>query len=151
MLPSEWIDRLFARFGAMYGAQWAEKWRGFDIAEVKATWAEDLDGCTGNQLRMALDHVKANCAFPPSLPEFLGYCRQFREKPQNVPYLPAPRSEEVAPQVLNEMRGMVSHLRGEQAPSKYRDWARKILANPGDYPWISRQFAEEALGIVHER
>jgi hypothetical protein len=144
MLPSEWIDRLFARFGAMYGAQWAEKWRGFDIEEVKATWAEDLDGVTGEQLRKALDHVKANCAFPPSLPEFLGVCRQFRPKPQNVAYLPAPRGELPDNAVMRKVKDASI---GEPRRSG-REWARKILANPTAYPWISKQFAEEALGIV---
>jgi hypothetical protein len=28
-----------------------------------------------------------------------------------------------------------------------REWARKILANPRNYPLISKQFAEEALGV----
>ena len=143
MLPSEWIDRLFARFGAMYGAQWAEKWRGFDIDEVKATWAENLSGVSGDQLRRALDHAKSNCAFPPSLPEFLGICRQFRVAPQNVPYLAAPVSR-MPPEVAAQLQEFVAgKKRGD-----CRDWARKILANPKNYPWISKQFAEEALGVV---
>jgi hypothetical protein len=28
-----------------------------------------------------------------------------------------------------------------------KDWARKILANPGNYPDISIRFAKEALGV----
>jgi hypothetical protein len=143
MLPSEWIDRLFARFGAMYGAQWAEKWRGFDIDEVKATWAEDLDGVTGEQLRKALEHVKGNCAFPPSLPEFVGVCRQFRVERQNVPYLPAPVSR-MPPEIAEQLKAFVEGKRS----GDHRDWARKILTNPKAYPWISKQFAEEALGIT---
>jgi hypothetical protein len=143
VLSSEWIDRLFSRFGAMYGAQWAEKWRGFDIAEVKATWAEDLDGVTGDQLRRALDHAKSHCSFPPSLPEFVGLCRQFRGVPSHQLYLAAPVSR-MPPEIADQLKAFVSHVRGGD---DCRKWARRIVANPKNYPGLSRQYALEALGI----
>lgn len=72
-LPDAWVDRLFARFSAMFGRTWASQWEGADMASVKAIWAEDLAGCTAEQIRAGIDALTG--AFPPSLPEFAQLCR----------------------------------------------------------------------------
>ncbi len=142
-LPSQWIDRLFSRFSSMYGAAWLEKWRGVDPADVRRTWAEDLAGFDGETLRRALDPAKASCQFPPSCPEFVAICRQFRSPPARVAYLAAPTS--AMPQHIAEQLHQFVH--GERKDC--RGWAKKILANPSAYPHISRTFAEDAMGIAH--
>lgn len=142
-LPNNWIDRLFMRFSGMYGKHWADMWDGVPLEQVKAVWAEDLAGCTPEQIRHALDHCKTQLKFPPTCPEFVALCRQFRVEPQNVPYLPAPVSR-MPPHIAEQLKAFVEGKRSGDC----RDWARKILANPKAYPWISKQFAEEALGIV---
>lgn len=141
-LPNEWIERLFLRFAAMYGSGWTDKWAGVPIDEVKATWAQDLGGFNGETLRRGLEHAKSHCQFPPSCPEFVAICRQFRADPAHQTYLPAP---------VNRMPAEVAAKVGEflQAHGK-RDpkaWARKILDNPRAYPGISGDFAREALGV----
>ncbi len=73
-LPEPWIERLFARFEAMYGARFADAWRGCNLASVKAVWAEDLGGYSREELAAGV----AGCRqkdWPPTLPEFLKLCR----------------------------------------------------------------------------
>jgi hypothetical protein len=142
-LPDAWIDRLFLRFSQMYGKLWLDMWEHIPMDGVKATWAEDLAGCSADQIRHALDHCKTHLKFPPTCPEFVALCREFREKPQNVAYLPAPVSR-MPPHVAEQLRAFVEGKRQGDC----RDWARKILANPKEYPWISKQMAEEALGVA---
>lgn len=69
-----WIDRLFSRLSAFYGSKFADLWRGTDLAEVKAVWAEELAGFSGAEIAKGLEGCKAK-EWPPTLPEFLLLCR----------------------------------------------------------------------------
>lgn len=148
-LPSPWIDRLFGRFALMYGKHWADLWAGLPgeadevMAAVKRAWADDLAGCNGEQIRRALEHCKANNKFPPTCPEFVSLCRQFRVEPAQQTYLPAPRGE-LPPQTA----AILDQL--QPTPGRdTRQWARDILQRHSEgivYPYISLQFAREALG-----
>ena len=113
-LPNAWIDRLFMRFSGMYGKHWADLWQGIPMEQIKAVWAEDLAGCSADQIRHALDHCKTHLKFPPTCPEFVGLCREFREKPQNVAYLPAPKSK-MPPEIRKQLHDVVAKLRGGNA------------------------------------
>jgi hypothetical protein len=73
-LPEPWIERLFSRFEAMYGARFADAWRGCNLQRVKAVWAEELGGYSREELSSGI----AACLtkdWPPTLPEFLKLCR----------------------------------------------------------------------------
>lgn len=140
-LPSAWVDRLFDLLFAMYGQRWTAMWADAQsIDDIKAVWAEDLAGVNADQIRRALDHLKGNNPHPPTLPEFLGLCRQFRVA---EPYaaLPSPR-DEPAP----EVKALINDIGKGKTPD-YRAWAKKILANPKAYPHISVEFAREAMGV----
>lgn len=73
-LPDEWIAKLFTRFSGMYGSKFADLWSGCDIAGVRAIWAEDLGGFSGDEIRRGIDACKTR-TFPPTLPEFVSLCR----------------------------------------------------------------------------
>lgn len=73
-LPSAWIDRLFDRFMVMYGAKFAEQWRGVEPDRLKQAWAEDLAGFSASEIKAGLDICKQK-PWPPTLPEFMTYCR----------------------------------------------------------------------------
>ncbi len=80
-LPEEWIERLFARFEAMYGARFADAWKGCDLRNVKFVWAETLGSLSRDELSAGV----AGCMtreWPPTLPEFVTLCRQ---PDQNAP------------------------------------------------------------------
>ena len=66
-LPPAWLDRLFAKLTVAYGAEFLRKWEGVPIEDVKAEWADVLDGfekikiCTGYRLHGELiDYLPAN-------------------------------------------------------------------------------------------
>lgn len=73
------IDRLFSRFAALYGAQKVgAMWHGADIAEVKSVWAAQIEPHK-DVLRDAIQSlINQGREWPPTLPEFVALCRQFR-------------------------------------------------------------------------
>ena len=112
--PKAWVEALFKRLSVMYGSRWAAMWDGVPMADVVDGWQTDLTGVTSDQVKRALEHLKANNPFPPTLPEFLGICRQFKALPQNVAYLPATRSK-MPPEVRQQLHDVVAKLRGGNA------------------------------------
>lgn len=74
-LPDAWIERLFARFEAMYGAKFADAWKGCNIASVKSVWAETLGTLSRDELAAGVAGCMAK-EWPPTLPEFVKLCRQ---------------------------------------------------------------------------
>lgn len=105
VLPSEWIERLFSRFSAMYGARFADMWGGSNLADVKAVWAQDLGRYSGKQIAWALELTKTK-PFPPTLPEFADWCRQ---APRELPVaLPEPKCDQATAQRhLAQMRAVI--------------------------------------------
>jgi hypothetical protein len=73
-IPLSWVDRIFARMNAFYGAKLADAWTGSDLDEVKAIWAEELGGYTPEEIRDGVAAMKRR-DWPPTLPEFLKLCR----------------------------------------------------------------------------
>lgn len=71
---SEWIDRLFARLGAMYGNRFALMWEGQDMDGVKSVWMEDLADFTPDEITAGVAACKTR-EWPPTLPEFVRLCR----------------------------------------------------------------------------
>lgn len=71
---SEWVDRLFGRFSAMYGARFADMWGGVELSVVKAVWADDLSAMTTDEIARGVAACK-QAKFPPTLPEFVSMCR----------------------------------------------------------------------------
>ncbi len=74
-LPEQAIDRLFSRFEAMYGAKVGEAWKGCDLRNVKAVWAETLGLFSRDQLSAGISGCMGR-DWPPTLPEFVKLCRQ---------------------------------------------------------------------------
>jgi len=75
-LPDSWIAKIFEQMSAMYGSKFTTLWNGTDAKAVKTIWAEKLGGfdsrpeCIKAALNALDDHH-----FPPTLPEFIGLCR----------------------------------------------------------------------------
>jgi hypothetical protein len=106
--PRVWVEALFKRFAVMYGSKWTAMWADVPMGDVLDGWQDDLRGINGDQIKRALEHCKSHCPFPPTLPEFVGICRQFRVQPQNVRYLPAPRGE-----IPEHVRATIAKLRAK--------------------------------------
>ena len=100
-LPPAAVDRLFARFAAIYGAQkMAGAWGNVDVSERNATWSEALG-------RFSLDVVgdgvrelaEDGSGWPPSAPEFAAICQRHADRPgRSLMALPVPNRspEEIA-------------------------------------------------------
>lgn len=73
-LPEKWIEKLFQKMEDRYGSLWVDRYGQFPRERVKNTWAEDLAGFTGDEIKRGMDACKQN-KFPPTLPEFATLCR----------------------------------------------------------------------------
>lgn len=73
-LPDEWVERIFVRMENFYLSLWKDRFGTIPRDRVKQAWAEELAGYTAIEIKRGLDTCKTN-KFPPTLPEFLSYCR----------------------------------------------------------------------------
>lgn len=75
-LPRRWIDALFRKFVVYYGSAWTQRFGsvGLSMDELADEWANELAGFSGDELACGVAACKT-AKFPPSLPEFLAFCR----------------------------------------------------------------------------
>jgi len=95
-LPPVAVDRLFARFLAIYGAQkFASAWGNVDVVERNATWSDALGrfdlAVIGEAVRDLAEH---GSGWPPSCGEFVDRCERFDQRPGRRIALPVPRRTE---------------------------------------------------------
>jgi hypothetical protein len=92
-LPPAAVDRLFARFAAIFGAQkMAGAWGNVDVAERNATWSEALGRFSLEVVGDAVRELAEDgSGWPPSAPEFAAICQRHADRPgRNVKALPVP-------------------------------------------------------------
>ncbi len=90
-LSAQFVDRIFVRLAARYGASWFRMWDGIPMEAVKADWAETLAGLNDSPdaIRYALDNLPVD--WPPNSAQFVALCIN---KPEPAPIaLPAPRAD----------------------------------------------------------
>jgi hypothetical protein len=151
-LPHAWVERLFARFSATWGAQRLATMFPVDShADVKALWAEQLGRFEPETLRAALQSLTdSGREWPPTLPEFIAACQQAAvARRQHAPaaLLDIPRA---SPEVAAEQLANVERIASAVKPRKGREWAQKILdraASGENVPICVRQMAERALDL----
>jgi hypothetical protein len=120
-LPDDWVSRVFLRLEGRYGSLFLDRWKGCDLANVKATWAEELAGfadkpeCIGYALQSLADQQ-----FPPTLPEFLAACRRAPVAVKQ-PALPFKADSEKA---VAATRRLMQHLQGNGQEVDSLHWAR---------------------------
>jgi hypothetical protein len=107
------INELFLKFSAFYGSQFISKWTGIDIDMVKSEWADGLEQFKVETISKALDYVRENNEFPPSLPEFVKICKEFKPRPEDenlrLTHVHQPISEEKAKENLAKMKEMLDN------------------------------------------
>jgi hypothetical protein len=114
-LPTQWVERIFARFHVLYGVQkLGAMWTGTDIEEVKRVWAESLGRYPREALSAAvLALPEEHGAWPPTLPEFVALVRAKAEPvpAMHRPALPVPArtKDEIAAGAaqMDRIRGML--------------------------------------------
>ena len=131
----------------MYGSKFSDLWAGVDSSEMKLTWGEKLAGFKPEAIKYALDGCDER-PFPPTLPEFLGMCRDHAKRSGTYQLaLPAPEiSREVAAQRVEQLAEKTSLPKLDP-----RGWAkalrREYIAGKKLLP-IQIDMASEALGEV---
>lgn len=123
-LPDAWVERLFERLAALYGSRFADLWRGTDAENVKAVWAEKLAGFHDRPevLKAALDACDDK-PWPPTLPEFLGFCRNAAGRGEVFTALPPPEISNA------EQDRRAAKLAEASAKLKFQantDWAKRL-------------------------
>jgi hypothetical protein len=152
-LPLSWIETLFARFAAAWGAQKIGAMFPADSHDaVKAMWANQLGRFEAETLRHALQScIDSGREWPPTLPEFVAACqRSAIERRAHAPAvaLPLPQSTtDVAVKAISEAAAAFKR----RGPS--RAWADRILARhaAGEHvPMVSLEMASRAKGAPKE-
>lgn len=72
--PITWVESLFARMEAMYGAKFLDMWRGTDATLVKDMWAEEMGKLSTEELKRGFSALMTR-DWPPSLPEYVKMCK----------------------------------------------------------------------------
>ncbi len=89
-LPETWISALFDQLSAMYGNRFTDMWRGIDPNKIRQVWAERLVVYPPQVLKYALEQCKDTMPSPPSLPQFVAFCRMGMNRFDSTPKLPPP-------------------------------------------------------------
>jgi hypothetical protein len=124
-LPTNVIDRLFARLAATYGAAWDRSLGQTPIADVKTLWAHELQGFAPHldAIAWALEHLPERC---PNVIEFRNLCRRAPE--QDVPRLPEPAVDPERIRAELAKLGGMRHQILRRGSGVDIDWARAIVA-----------------------
>ncbi len=141
MLQSTWVDRIHTRLLVRYGTGWLRMWEGIDQEAVKADWAEELHGLSGESLAYALDHLPADR--PPTATQLKALA--LNRTNHSGPLLPSPKAD---PQRVAEIVSAIKRPDGWRDP---KQWARDLLArrSSGDrIPMAHVEMARRALGEI---
>lgn len=150
-LQNGWIERLFSRFAALYGAAFGRQWEGTNLTEVKTVWAEKLGGFNAQQIGEALKTCDER-PYPPNLPEFIELCRQAaRRTGKQLRLVEGP---ELSPAELKGRAEQLASSATKPAEYDYRGWCKELKRRylAGD-PLLPTQIsmASEAMNEVWER
>lgn len=124
VLPDAWVSRLFERLEGLYGARFHDLWKGANPENVKAVWAEKLAGFHDRPevLKAALDACDDK-PWPPTLPEFLGFCRNAAGRGEVFTALPEPR---MAPEERERNAEKLAKAATALKFAASTDWAKKL-------------------------
>ena len=97
-LPAEWVEALFRRLTAVWGAQKVAAQfappTGAEVGwmeDVMNLWGQQLAGFSGDTLRRAMQSIiDSGAEWPPTLPVFRAACRDFHRSVPVGNALPAP-------------------------------------------------------------
>ncbi|MGZ3235770.1 MAG: hypothetical protein ACXU8A_00170 [Burkholderiaceae bacterium] len=146
--PIAWVESLFARMTACYGAKFADMWRDADMNLVKSLWAQEMGKLTNEELKHGYQSLMTK-AWSPTLPEYVQLCKSLpRKEAAHVMQLPAPKdnfSKEDAAKRLAEL-GATELLKPK---TDHKLWAKRIIERSKHplhgYSALQIRFAKEAL------
>jgi hypothetical protein len=106
------VNQLFAKMLSIYGTKWANNFPTKEVEMMaKREWYDALEGITPSQLRAAVDKVRQECEWPPSIAEFLRHTKTAPRDPCHkiLSALPPPKGDPaIAKAALAELKRLVS-------------------------------------------
>lgn len=82
---------MFFKLGGVYGSAWTRQYEDEKALACATTeWSEALAHFDFATIKRAFEYARANVERPPTLPQFVGLCRQFRRTGAHQLALPAP-------------------------------------------------------------
>lgn len=113
------------------------------MSDIAQEWMEKIGRYDLATIKKALDHFQEHEEHPPSLPKFMALCEANKphEYTQALPHKLTAEDIERNKKRLHEA-AEVLHSRKD-----FKAWAKRIVANPRNYPDISLKFAREALAM----
>lgn len=145
-LPIEWVTKIFMRLHGRFGNTFFDKYRigtlnenGQDmgIENAKIVWSEELAGVTGQRVSAALS---SKYDYAPSCDDFLKNC-VVKAEINDFKALPKPAvDQEIVKENIEKMNELAGGLKQK---SNKRDWVKRILANPQNFPDIAQKMARE--------
>jgi len=143
MFPTDDIETrgawLFRHLLTLYGSRFLAMWRGVDTDDLKRAWSLRLHGLSPESLRAGLRALDG-LQHPPTLPEFLGLCREARVQqfansaPRLGSSLP-PCTPGVAEDNLRRMRAIADSVKScKPSPEWAFDVLDRIAARPVKAP-----------------
>lgn len=138
------IDRLFTRFGMLYGAAWDRSIGSTPMADVKSIWGEYLEGFDVDDVAYAIDRLTDKV---PNVIAFRELCRAAPRK--DLPRLEAPaRNPLVVASEIEKQIGLKEAIVRKRSDGLA--WAKTIMGRveSGDssVSRYARESAEMALG-----
>jgi hypothetical protein len=126
-LPKRWIEALFSKMSAFYGARFADMWRGSKVDEVQKAWAIELFKLSREQLKAGSDSLTA-IPKPPTLPEFVTLCKQARAEQAAHTARQIEHVEPADPKVIAENMVRIQRMtRSARISSAHPGWAYDFL------------------------
>jgi hypothetical protein len=150
-LPMEWVDRIFMRLHGRFGNAFLDRYKIGDVRDgqdlgilnAKEVWSEDCGHLTAERIKKGLE---AKYTYPPTCDEFIANCNATPEMylDNKLLQLPHKRNPEVSKEGLDKIATVISQTL--KPKTDYKAWAKRILANPQNFPDQSVAYAKEALG-----
>ena len=111
--------------------------------EAIVVWYTKLKHLDFNDISNAVDKWLIDSTKPPTVKDILDLCKP---KPTIFAKLPSPLAIAENHRHAQEIKVAVDKM--TKPKRDYKDWARRIIANPERYPEISLKFAKEALNVL---
>lgn len=119
-LPETWTNKIFDKMTLIYGRDFAARWEGMQIADVKADWSHELSGYENRPKAISWALQNLPVGKPPTVLEFRKLANTLPQ--EATVFLDAPRADPA--RVQHEL----SKLSAAPAKTDGREWARRIIS-----------------------
>jgi hypothetical protein len=123
-LPIAWVEQIFKKLALNYGADFMGRYKGLDITEVKADWAEELAYCVHrpDAIKFALSTLPDRA---PTAQQFRALCMTAPAPVVAAKLVYEPKAD---PERLAVELAKLADLRNMPISDDNRGWAKAILA-----------------------